>query len=184
MNRASDLPKAIKDGVQSILTVLGCLVFASVLGALLNAAGLFRGIAALLDAPEATVNAVSVGLFEMTCGIRGIAEAPLPLSLRLALSAFFLQLGGAAVLLQTTSELMISYPRYLLVKLVYALCSALIAFALTPLFCPDAAVPTMASLAVMRNNAIDLVSILLSSAFGLLLIFVFTAGLYRKKRTP
>lgn len=178
----ANLSDAIGDGVRSIAAILGCLVLASVLGALLEATGLFRAIAALLNLPETTVGAVSTGLFEMTCGVRKIALAAMPLQARLALSAFFLQLGGAAVLLQTASAFPISYARYLLVKLLYAICSAAIALALTPLFCPDTAVPTLASGAVMLRHTFDLASVLLASGFGLLLVFLFTFGLSKRKK--
>lgn len=180
--RPAGLPDSIFDGVRSVAAILGCLVLASVLGALLKAAGLFRAVAALFNLPEPMVQAVSTGLFEMTCGIRMIAETALSLPVRLALSAFFLQLGGGAVLLQTASELPISFSRYLLAKLVFALLSGAIAFALTPLFCPDTAVPTLASGSTVLKNSLDLLVALLASAFGLLLVFVFTAGLYKQKR--
>ena len=178
------LTEAIRDGVHSIAMILGCLMFASVLCALLGSAGVFRCLAALTGLPETTVQAVSGGLFEMTCGLREIALSPMPLSIRLALAAFFLQLGGGAILLQTASVFPISCSRYVSVKLLYAFCSAVIAGLLTPLFCSDAAVPTLASGAKMLQNSVDLLSVCLSSALGLLLVFVFTFGLGHQKRTP
>lgn len=177
---ARDLPAAISDGVQSILNIGGCLVFASVLGALLDAAGVFR----LFGAAAPTVRACTLGLFEMTSGVSLLAALPLSLPLRLALSVFFLQFGGISVLLQSASCLPLSLPRYCLLRLITALAAALAVYLLTPLFCPDATVPTMATGREMLQNTFDLLAVSLSCGFGLLLVFVFTFGLSKRKRTP
>jgi hypothetical protein len=177
---ARDLPAAISDGMQAILHIGGCLVFASVLGALLESTGLFR----LFGAAAPAVRACTLGLFEMTSGVSLLAGLPLSLPMRLALSAFFLQFGGISVLLQSASCLPLSLPRYCLIRLITALAAALAVYLLTPLFCPDAAVPTLATGAEMRRNAFDLIAVSLSSALGLLLVFVFTFGLSKRKRTP
>ena len=177
---ARDLPAAISDGVQSILNIGGCLVFASVLGALFESTGVFR----LFGASAPTARAAALGLFEMTSGANAVAALPFSLPLRLALSAFFLQFGGISVLLQSASCLPLSLPRYCLIRLIAALAAALAVYLLTPLFCPDAAVPTLATGAEMRRNAFDLIAVSLSSALGLLLVFVFTFGLSKRKRTP
>lgn len=176
----NDLPVAIGDGIRAILNIGGCLVFASVLGALLNAAGLFS----LFGANAATARAFSFGLFEMTSGANEIAVLPLPLSLRLAFCAFFIQFGGLSVALQSASNLPLPLPRYLLRRLPLAFLAALAVYLLTPLFCPDAAVPTLATGAEMVRNTFDMLAVSLSSAFGLLLVFVFTFGLSKRKRTP
>jgi hypothetical protein len=173
-----DLPAAISDGMQAILHIGGCLVFASVLGALFESTGVFR----LFGASAPTARAAALGLFEMTSGANAVAGLPLSLPMRLALSAFFLQFGGISVLLQSASCLPLSLPRYCLIRLITALAAALAVYLLTPLFCPDAAVPTLATGAEMRRNAFDLIAVSLSSAFGLLLVFVFTFGLSKRKR--
>lgn len=175
-----DLPAAIGDGVQAILNIGGCLVFASVLGALLEATGVFR----LFSANAASVRAVTLGLFEMTSGVSAIAELPASLPLRLAMTAFFIQFGGVSVLLQSANALPLSLPRYCFIRFLTALFSAIAVFFLTPLFCPNAVVPTFATGAEMLRNTVDLLAVSLSSAFGLLLVFVFTFSLSKRKRTP
>jgi len=175
-----DLPAAISDGMQAILNIGGCLVFASVLGALLESTGFFR----LFGAAAPAVRACTLGLFEMTSGVSLLSSLPLSLPLRLALSAFFLQFGGVSVLLQSASHLPLSLPRYCLVRLILALLSALAVYLLTPLFCPAAVVPTLASGAEMLQNSFDMLAVTLSSTIGLLLVFVFTFGLRHQKRTP
>jgi len=174
-----DLPAAISDGMQAILHIGGCLVFASVLGALLESTGLYR----LFGASAPTVRACTLGLFEMTSGASAIAVLPLSLALRLALAAFFIQFGGVSVLLQSASYVPLSLPRYCFVRLITASLAALTVYLLTPLFCP-AAVPTLATRAEMIRNSFDLLAVSLSSALGLLLVFVFTFGLRHQKRTP
>ena len=175
-----DLPASISDGVQAILNIGGCLVFASVLGALLDAVGVFR----LFGAAAPIVRAMTLGLFEMTSGASQLSALPLSLPLRLALAAFLLRFGGVSVLLQSASHASLSVLRHALTCVLFALPAALAVFLLTPLFCPDAAVPTLASGREMLRNTFDLLAVTLSSAFGLLLVFVFTFGLSKRKRTP
>ena len=176
---ACDLPAAIGDGVRAILNVGGCIVFASVLGALVDATGLFR----LFGAGAPAARAIATGLFEMTSGASLTAALPFSLSPRLAICACLLSFGGISVLLQSASALPISVPKYLLVRAVLGAVSGTITFLLTPLFCTETAVPTLASGPVMLQNTIDLTSIVLASAFGLLLVFVFTFGLKARKRS-
>lgn len=171
------LPKAISDGMQSMLGIGGSIVFASVLGALLDATGVFGLFEKYADAAKA----IALGLFEMTSGTSALAALPLPLPLRLALTAFFLQFGGLSILLQSASFLPLS-PRFLLTRLLTAVLAALAVYVLTPLCVPDVPIPTMASGAQMLRNTFDLLSVILSSAFGLLLVFVFTFGLSKRKR--
>ena len=174
------LPSAIGDGVQSILHILGCIVFASVLGALIEAAGLFS----LFGAQQELARAVLLGMFEMTCGSSAAAALPLSLPLRLALCAFLIQFGGLSVLLQSAAFLPLSLPRFCLIRFCTALAAAIAVYLLTPLFCPDVPVPTLASGAQMLQNSFDMLTVFLSAAFGLLLVFVFTFGLSQRKRTP
>ena len=175
-----DLPASIGEGVNAILNIGGCIVFASVLGALVESAGFFR----LFGTSAPTVRAAALGLLEMTSGANAIAALPFSLPLRLALCAFFVQSGGLSVLLQSASVLPLSLPRYGLTRLFPALAAALAVFFLTPLFCPDTTAPTMATGREMLQNTFDLLAVSLSCGFGLLLVFVFTFGLSKRKRTP
>lgn len=171
----TDLSDAIADGVKTVGVIGGCLVFASVLGA-------------LLSLPFGRIPAVStaIGLFEMTVGIRAAAVLPLPLSVRLAICAFFAQFGGLSILLQVRAQTPVPTAKYLLTKLVSALLSAALCYLLTPLFCKASVLPTFASAQEMRQNAFSLASVTLSAGVGLLFVFVFTVGLSRhgKARTP
>jgi len=173
------LPKAIADGVRAILNIGGCLVFASVLGALLGATGVFR----LFGAGETVVRAVLLGLFEMTSGVSGLAALPFSLPLRLALTAFLLQFGGVSVLFQSASALPLPLPRYCLIRLIGALLAAIAVYLFTLLFCPDTVVPTMASGTEMLQNGFDLLTVMLSCTFCLLFVFVFTPRSRHQKRT-
>lgn len=175
-----DLPEAISDGMRTILNICGCLVLASVLGALIEASGCFS----LFGTGKPIARAVTLGLFEMTSGATAIAALPLSLPLRLALCAFFIRFGGISVMLQSASHLPLSLPRYCVTRLVFALLSSLAVFLLTPLFCTEATVPTIAAGAQMLQNTYGLLAVSISSALGLLLVFIFTFGLNNRKRTP
>ena len=177
---AHDLPSSIWDGVQSILNIGGCIVFASVLGALIDA----TGVSAVFGSGQNTARAITRSVFEMTCGASAIAALPLSLSMRLALCAFFIQFGGISVLLQSCSALPLSLPRYCLIRLATGLVAATAIYVLTPLFCPEIAVATMAGGTEMLQNTIDLLAVSISGGIGVLLVFVFTFGLKARKRTP
>ncbi len=168
-----DLPDAIGDGVKTISTIGGCIVFTSVLGALLQS--LFR-------LPENAVYSILLGSLEMTCGVRAASVLPLALSVRIALAAFFVQFGGFSVLLQTASQYPIRMLRYALSKLACATLSAIVAYLLTPLFLSDTLAPTFASAAEMQRNAFALLSVGFAASLGLLFVFVFTFGLSAKAR--
>ena len=173
----SDLPQAIETGVRAILTIGGCMLFASVVGALIEA----TGVLLLFGTQRDTAKALLLGLSEMTCGVRQTSLLPLPLAVRLALCAFFVQFGGGAVLLQTAAQGSVSLFRYAGIKALLAVCSALLTYAMTIWLCPDGAIPTMTSRAQMLENTASLLSVILAAAVGLLSIFVFTIGLQRKK---
>lgn len=171
----NDLPDAIGDGVKTIGVIGGCIVFASVLGALLQSA---------FHIPQNTVLAVLLGSFEMTCGVRAAAALPLPMSVRLALAAWFVQFGGLSVHLQTALQFPVRLLRYARSKALAALLAAVLTGILTPLFVPETIVPTFASASEIRQNAWALLTVSLAAALGLLFVFVFTVGLGRQKRTP
>ena len=178
----NDLPEAIGDGVRTIAVIGGCIVFASVLGALLNAIALPDALHRLFGVSQAVVNAAALGLFEMTCGVRAAASLPFSLPVRLALAAGFVQFGGLSVMLQTASQFPVRMLRYAAHKLPAAVLSGFLTFLLTPLFLPDTLAPTFASAAQMQQNAYSLLSITVSAVIGLLTVFVFTARFSPEKK--
>jgi hypothetical protein len=117
----------------------------------------------------------------MTSGASAVAALSLSLPVRLALCAFFVEFGGLSVLLQSAGCLRLSLPRYLLTRVLLGTVAALLTAAATPLFC-SAAVPTMAGPQKIMHNALDLVLVAASCGFGLLLVFVFTFVLPKRKR--
>ena len=174
-----DLPEAIMDGMRAILSIGGCIVFASVLGALIEATGVFL----LFGAGKDTARALLLGVTEMTSGTSAVAALPLSLPVRLALCAFFVEFGGLSVLLQSAGCFRLSLPRCLLTRFLLGTVAALLTASATPLFC-TAAVPTMAGPQKIMHNMLDLVIVAASCGFGLLLVFVFTFVLPKQKRTP
>lgn len=181
---ASCFSDAIFGGMESILRIGGCIVFAAVLNALLQAARLPWLIAQVLPVSESTVRAVLMGVLELTCGCQAASALPLHLAMRLALCTFFLQFGGLSVLLQTLGFLRLSsVPRYLLTKLCMALCSSALCYVLTPLLCPDAAAAAFAGSAAWARNGATLLGVLFSCGFSLLCCAVFTLCVRTKNRS-
>ncbi len=177
---AQTVPDAIRDGVRTILTVGGCLVFASVLGALIEA----TGVLTLFGACAPLARAFLLGAAEMTCGVRAAVSLSLPTAVRLALCAFFVQAGGVSVFLQCASHISLRVSKWLPARLLIASVSALTAYLSAVMFLPDGTVSAFASADIIARNSLDLVSVAASAGFGLLLIFVFTSGLKHRKKTP
>ena len=162
---AGGLSEAIAGGVRTVGVIGGCIVFASVLGALLQTVFSIRHPAVL---------AFLLGCFEMTAGVRAAAALPASLPFRLALAAAFVQFGGLSVLLQTVSQFPVGLLRCAGSKLLYAVLSAVLTYFLTPLFVPYTPVPTFAATQQMRQNAVSLLSVTLAATVGLLFVFLFT----------
>lgn len=179
-----DLPSAIESGVHSILLIGGCMIFASVLGALSESVKISHILAKVFGAEEGTVHAGLLGLFEMTCGIRAVASLAIPFRMRLAICAGFVQFGGCSVLLQTASQGCISVPRYALTKLVFAVCSACLTYWIAPLFCTEMPVETFASRAEILQNGVSMLSVIFSASIGLFAVFTLTFGLSHRKKAP
>jgi len=177
---AQALPDSIRDGVHAILVIGGCLVFAAVLGALIEA----TGILSLFGSATPIARAVLLGAFEMTCGTQAAAALSVPIAVRLAFCAFFLQAGGVSVYLQCASHLPLPAMRWFLTRVISALVCAFCVY-LCALFCvPEPVASVFASRDTIVRNTVDLVSVSIASGLGLLLIFVFTAGLRKRKKTP
>ncbi len=177
---AQALPDAIRDGVRSILMIGGCLVFAAVLGALIGASGLLS----LFGTYAAFARAILLGVCEMTCGVQAAAALSLPVAVRLALCAFFAQFGGVSVGLQCASHLPVSFSRWFAVRFVTGAIAAIAVYLLSLALVPEPVASVFASKDAIVRNAADLASVALASGFGLLLIFVFTAGSKKRKKTP
>lgn len=180
----NDLPPAIEQGVHSVLQIGGCMIFASVLGALIRATGAERLCSAAFGIKEDTVHAWLLGFIEMTGGVGAAASLSLPLRVRLAICAGFIRFGGCSVLLQTASQIKVSLPRAAGIILAEAVCSAIVTLCLTPLFCPDTAIPTFASRAELLQNGSVLLSVVVSASIGLLAVFTLTFGLTYRKKAP
>jgi hypothetical protein len=174
------LPDAIREGILAILTIGGCLVFAAVLGALIEA----TGVLSLFGSGAPLARVFLLGMFEMTCGMQAAAGLSLPLAVRLALCAFFMQFGGVSVYLQCASLLPLPPLKWFPARLLLGAASAFAVYLSANAFLPDAAVSVFASRDAILQNTVDLISVSLASGFGLLLIFVFTAGLRYRKKTP
>ena len=181
---ANDLPGAIETGVHAILIIGGCMVFASVLGALTGAFCTAVLHLSVTDMPASAVYAGLLGLFEITCGVRAFAALSLSLRFRLAVCAALIAFGGVSVLLQTASQLRISMPRYVLFKLLFAVCAFALTYWITPLFCQEPLSAVFADRAEMGRNAAAFAAVAVSAGVGLLSVFVLTCGLRRKNRSP
>ena len=179
-----DLPDAIETGVHAVLIIGGCMVFASVLGALTGAFCTAVLHLSVTDMPASAVYAGLLGLFEMTCGVRAFAALSLSLRFRLAVCAALIAFGGVSVLLQTASQLRISMPRYVLFKLLFAVCAFALTYWITPLFCQEPLSAVFADRAEMGRNAAAFAAVAVSAGVGLLSVFVLTCGLRRKNRSP
>ena len=105
---AEELPSAIRDAVDAMLTVCGFAVFFSVLTGLLDAGGVLTSASlwlsgAIAASPQAA-RAFLTGILELGSGIGGMTGLPL-LPEHTALAAFLIGFGGLSVHCQTAAVL-------------------------------------------------------------------------------
>ena len=163
------LTDAIGDAIFSLLQVGGCLIACAVFSALLFAAGLPGLLARLIPLPAELIRILLGGMMEMTWGANALSASTLSLRMQLALCCFFTTFGGLSVYMQSLCFMkMRSGARYLLAKLLMGLCAGVLAYALVPLFVPDAVLQTLSQGQVYAANALATGSILAVSAVSLL----------------
>ena len=150
----------IADGMRAMLTVGGCIVFFYTIAS--------TAVSALLHGRAPALSAMVVGLAEVTAGCARIAELLLPARLKLGMLAFVTSFGGVCILAQTVLVAGLTRPgRYLVGKLAHGCLSALIAYAIAPLFPGCVSVWSDAS-ELYAQNALMGMTFLVSMGLGLL----------------
>lgn len=173
---ATVFPAAVYDAMQTMLKLLGTLVFFMIPVRLIDSFALLRFL-------NPAVRSVLIGMAEMTSGVASLAVLALPLRLKLALTAFLLSFGGVSVAMQAAAAAKTRLSDYLLVKLAGAFIAALIAYLTFPLFPSASPVfgDTGFALAAQRTVSMAQVALLcLLCSSAAVLLAVFTA---RRTRT-
>lgn len=125
------LPQAIADGMLAMLKVGGCIIFFSVLSAL---------IIRTLRLNGGILTGLLAGTLEMTAGCQALALIPLPSRMLCACLAALISLGGLSVYMQAKSVAEDIRPLpYLMGKLFQASLAFVIAYTVTPCFIMRAA---------------------------------------------
>lgn len=124
---AAALPHAIRDSVQTMLQIGGTLIFFMVIISVVDSTGITSGL-------NVTAKGTIFGAIEMTNGISLIASAECGMRLRVMLISAVLSFGGICVLFQAMGVAEIQPRTYISSKLLHGLLSALICFALYPIF--------------------------------------------------
>ena len=177
------LPETIGSGMDAMLRVGGCIVFFSVVSALLEKAGVFAFAAApavLLGADRAAVYAVFTGLFEFSCGCRAVALANLPVRSAVSLMAGLTSFGGLSVLMQAKLFAPpLRTPPYLAAKALQGALAAALAYLLFPLFANSAVTAMQIDADLAIKNAVAGGSLLLISAAAMAFIMLLSVVLSR-----
>ena len=180
----------IGEGMTAMLRIGGCIVFFSVLSALLCEIGLFPLLGRILAftgaAPDVTV-ALLTGALEMTTGCAAIATLSLPSPVQAALYAATVSFGGICILAQTLMVARIERPlRYLAGKALQSALAGMLAFLLAPLFL-QSDIPTMQfpDADTVMSNTVSGLSLLIASLVGVFGAYILSAclQLLQNKRT-
>jgi len=144
---------SVDKAMNSMINVIGCIVFFSVICKAIDIMGIF-------------VSPVPSGILELTNGLNRLALSDLPLRLKLSLASFFCGFSGLCILLQIQScvkDLKLSLKKYVMFKL----CIAFVGFILTWLLYPylPVTVPTF-------SQSTPLSTAFLSSSYTFILFFL------------
>lgn len=121
------LTESVSAGVNTMLRIMGTLVFFYMLS----------GFFLLLPMPSSinpALRSLLAGLIEMTNGVKLIAGAALPDSIRSPLMSFLLTFGGASIMTQAFCAAKTDHTAYFSAKLVQACISGAITNLLLPIF--------------------------------------------------
>lgn len=97
------LSEAVGKSFDSLTAIAGFIIIFSVLSELLAASGLLNWAAAVCSIPKQTLTLVAASALEVTNGCRGIAEAALPLSVKIIAISAAIAWSGLAVQGQAAS---------------------------------------------------------------------------------
>ncbi len=162
---AFSLPQVIADGMLAMLKVGGCIIFFSVLSAL---------IAETLGFKDSIWGALVAGTLEMTAGCQSLALLPLPSRVLCACLAAIISFGGLSVYMQAKSvaENIRPWP-YLMGKLFQASLALLIAYSVTPWFYHESSEAISAQAETLLGNASALATLMLATSLGLVFSYLF-----------
>lgn len=168
---------SIRESVESILSVGGCIVFFSVLAAILYQSGLLRLLDLLgqsLRLPDGLASAFIVGNLEMTIGCKTVSSTACSFPMQAAMCAYFLSFGGFSVLIQTLMFIRLEHPgRYLMRRFLLALFSAGLAWAIAVLL-QSGAEPVFSDRAQSYvENGATAFAFMISGGIGLFSAYLF-----------
>ena len=166
------LPLSITDGMADMLKVGGSVVFFLVLAEVLSELKVISILGAPIDAVFSAVKGTSpshgllLGLLEMTGGCHLISQTGLPLLYTLPMCTFLISFGGLSIMVQAMAFVEFKKPsRYLGVKLLHGVISALIAYVVLVLF-PNSTETFSSTTSMYAINAVSGLSMLFACALG------------------
>ena len=99
----SAITNSVKEGIRSIITVCGFVVFFAVFLGVLRQAGVYRLVASLIGVNEKTAQAALSGVLETTSGIAAAAKTALPIHIKLPFVSMLLGWSGLSVHMQVAA---------------------------------------------------------------------------------
>ena len=171
---AVSLPQIIGDGMLAMLKVGGCIIFFSVLSAL---------IAQALSIHDNLWGALLAGTLEMTAGCQSLASLPLPPRMLCACMAAVISFGGLSVYMQAKSVAADIRPfPYLMGKLFQACLACLMAYIITPWFYEEGSEVISAQAETLLGNASALAVVVLATSLGLVFAYLFALVIKKARR--
>ncbi len=166
------LPLSITDGMADMLKVGGSVVFFLVLAAVLKEMKILSVLGAPIDAAfdavkgDSPAQGILLGVLEMTGGCHLISETGMPILSAVPICSFLISFGGLSIMVQAMAFVEFRHPmRYLGIKLMQGLLSAVIAYAILAIS-PGSEEVFSSIPSVYAINAITGLSVLFATALG------------------
>ncbi len=186
-NTEISLSDAIKESMNSMLSLCGTVIIFLVLISVANAMGLqkflsFIGEKILLMSEPEILNTVINGMLEVTNGCISLGLLKIPLRLSSSIGAFLVTFGGICVLMQSRSLIDLKSTSYIFFKLIQGFIAAVLTYILTPFFYNEtASVFNPVSAERFSENATSMGTVFAVSM--LVIIAVFLLGIVFKNIT-
>lgn len=171
--------KVMANSINSILTISGAVIFFAVISGIVTAHLPFGDVA----------KSIITGILELTGGTKAISRTLLPITIKLALSAFVVGFAGLCVHIQVASivsKYNLSLVPYIVGKFLHGLFSALLTYLYFLIFPPEVQVfkDTSAALSAgfCMSSVYSVITILFFLVLGILVIAFTSMGIKRYKK--
>lgn len=183
--------ESVATSISALLGICGTIIFFSVLMCILDNTGIIKAIALpfewlvrIFGLNGKIVQPLIYGMLEITTGAAKLACADLSFSEFAFCGGFVFSFGGLCVLAQSAAFVDIDTKRYLLIKLIAALISGLLAFVISLIFDePSMNVMAYNAQVLLKQNTLSFIIILATCALCQASVLLICLGYKRTRCT-